>query len=252
MRILQLSDPHLLADPEGLVRERPAVRLWQRALVQVQQRRPDLLLVTGDLCQDESWGGYGQLRDSLADLPAETAVALVAGNHDQPSLLRSALGRQATVGPAEIVRGHGRLLLLSSHLAGQCGGGLGASQLHWLEQRLTDSRHITTATLVALHHPPVAIGDPGLDRIGLRDGEELITLLQQAQALKAVLFGHIHQHWQEPMPGRADVALLACPSTLRSFQAVQPCPLGRPDDPGGRWLTLKADGALRTSLLRWS
>jgi Icc protein len=57
MRILQLSDPHLLADPEGLVRERPALSLWQRALAQVRQTRPHLLLVTGDLCQDESWGG---------------------------------------------------------------------------------------------------------------------------------------------------------------------------------------------------
>ena len=252
MRILQLSDPHLLADLEGLVRERPALSLWQRALAQVRQTRPDLLLVTGDLCQDESWGGYGQLRDSLTDLPAETSVALVAGNHDQPTLLRAALGRQAVVGPAEIVRGQGRLLLLSSHLAGQCGGGLGTPQLRWLEQRLNDPLHITTATLVALHHPPLPIGDPGLDRIGLRDGEALISLLQRAPALKAVLFGHIHQHWQGRLPGRADVALLACPSTLKSFQAVQPCPLGRPDDPGGRWLDLKADGALETSLLRWS
>jgi Icc protein len=52
------------------------------------------------------------------------------------------------------------------------------------------------------------------------------------------------------MPGREEVSLLACPSTLCGFGPVQPCPLGRADDPGGRWLELGA-GGLRQRLLRW-
>jgi Icc protein len=67
-----------------------------------------------------------------------------------------------------------------------------------------------------------------------------------------VVFGHIHQHWQGQLPGRADVPLLGCPSTLCSFAAVQPCPLGRPEDPGGRLVELLAGGGIRQRLLRWS
>ena len=44
MRILQLSDPHLVAADTALVRERPALELLERALLEGQSVRPDLLL----------------------------------------------------------------------------------------------------------------------------------------------------------------------------------------------------------------
>ena len=96
IRVLQLSDPHLLADPRGLCRGRPALGClrhgWSEALRQRGQR-PDLLLISGDLCQDESLGGYVRLREWLeqAVLPLGVAVALLPGNHDHPGLLRCAL-----------------------------------------------------------------------------------------------------------------------------------------------------------------
>ena len=49
MRLLQLSDPHLVASDAALVRERPALALWNRALEQVALLEPDALVITGDL-----------------------------------------------------------------------------------------------------------------------------------------------------------------------------------------------------------
>ena len=57
MRILHLSDPHLVAADQGQVRGRPALAHFERALQLGGALNPDLVLVTGDLCQDESWGG---------------------------------------------------------------------------------------------------------------------------------------------------------------------------------------------------
>ena len=71
MRILQLSDPHLVAADQGLVRGRPALAHFERALQLGGALNPDLVLVTGDLCQDESWGGYARL---LLDLKPDGAV----------------------------------------------------------------------------------------------------------------------------------------------------------------------------------
>lgn len=251
VRLLQLSDPHLVNRASALVRGKPALRLWHQALEEGLTLHPDLLLVSGDLCQDESWGGYQKLRDSLERLPDTVAVALLPGNHDHPALLRAALGRTAAVAPAELLVGNARVLLLSSHQAGACAGALGTAQLTWLQKRLTDPSQAGRPLLVALHHPPVAIGDPGMDAIGLKDAAALIAMLQPATDLRAVVFGHIHQHWQGVLPGRQDVILLGCPSTLASFQAVQPCPLNRPEHPGGRLLDIKEDGSVGTTLLRW-
>jgi Icc protein len=62
----------------------------------------------------------------------------------------------------------------------------------------------------------------------------------------------VHQYWQGVLPGREEVLLLGCPSTLCGFGPVQPCPLGRPDDPGGLWLEASAGAPLRHQLLRWA
>lgn len=255
MRLLQLSDPHLVADPDGLVRGRAPLPLLRQALVAAAAELaapPDLLLISGDLCHDESWAGYGHLRDLL--LAWGWPVALLPGNHDHPQLLRAALGRHAWLPPLAVACAGVRLLLLDSHQSGVEGGRLGPGQLAWLRGQLVhqDPRPL----LVALHHPPLPIGDPGLDRIGLADGEELLQLLRPVAQLQAVLFGHVHQHWQANLPERPagldPVALLGCPSTLCGFGPVQPCPLGRPGDPGGRLLVLGPATPLQQRLLRWS
>ncbi len=257
MRILQLSDPHLLAEPAGRCHGRPALDLLrhglQEALGQLRAAReaPDLLLISGDLCDDESWGGYVRLGDLLQTLPLP--VALLAGNHDQPALLRAALGRRAVIAPALVRCCQGWLLLLDSHRSGDTAGELGPLQLDWLQRQLVaEGLAGGQSLLVAVHHPPIPIGDTVMDAIRLRDGETLLDGLRPFTGLRGLVFGHVHQHWQGPLPGRPEVPLLGCPSTLRSFPPVQRCPLERPDDPGGRWLQIGEDGVLRQRLLRWA
>ena len=253
MRLLQLSDLHLLADPTGLCRGRRPLVLLRQALEQSlrqlrdQGDQPDLLLLSGDLCQDESWLGYVRLRELLA--PLALPVALLPGNHDHALLLRAALARHWPLAPAVVPWGGAALVLLDSHRPGSAAGWLGERQLAWLARQLADWRD--RPLVVALHHPPLAIGDPGFDAIGLDDGPALLELLASVPSLKAVLFGHIHQHWRGTLPSRGDVPLLGCPSTLCSFGPVQPCPLGRAGDPGGRLVVLEADGRCREQLLRW-
>ena len=117
VRLLQLSDPHLLADPQGWLHGCQPNALLAAALKQALPPGAapfDLLLISGDLCQDESWGGYVRLGQLLS--ARDWPVALLPGNHDHPSLLRAALGRQAVIAPAAIDLGDWRLLLLDTHL----------------------------------------------------------------------------------------------------------------------------------------
>ncbi|MCP9790219.1 metallophosphoesterase [Vulcanococcus limneticus] len=250
-RVLQLSDPHLLADPCGHCRGRESLA-WlahglEHALSQVAP--VDLLLLTGDLCQDESWGGYARLRELLESL--DLPVALLGGNHDDTVLLRAALGRRAAIAPTALALGAWRLLLLSSHRPGDVAGWIEAPQLAWLDRELAAG---TGPVLVALHHPPLPIGSAELDGIGLQRPEALLERLLASQRVRGVVFGHVHQHWAGSVARAgcgAPLTLWACPSTLAPFAAAQSCPLGRPDWPGGRLLELRDDGRLETTLLRW-
>ncbi|MCT4363468.1 MULTISPECIES: metallophosphoesterase [Synechococcaceae] len=255
VRVLQLSDPHLLAEAFALYRGVNPLRGLRHGLKQALgslKHRPDLLLISGDLCQDESLAGYRQLRELAG--PFGIPLALLPGNHDDPALLRQVFSQEASLvptvlAPAVLPLGRWRLILLSSHQRGSTAGAIDGAQLDWLGCQLAGD---DAPTWVAIHHPPVPIGSPGLDAVALQQPERLLTLLTASPAVKGVVFGHVHQHWQGALPGRPEVPLLACPSTLCAFEAVQPCPLGRPVDPGGRWLELGPDGCWRQELLRWS
>ena len=157
MRILQLTDPHLVAGDAALVRDRLALRWWHRALDQVALLQPDCLVVTGDLCQDESWGGYVRMRDAIRQR-VSCPVALVPGNHDHPLLLDAVLGRFCTTAPTELVAQGVRLLVLNSHWSGHSAGRLGACQLQWLSERLAQIAGHPMPLVVALHHPPLTSG----------------------------------------------------------------------------------------------
>lgn len=123
----------------------------RQALSQIDQP-PDLLLITGDLCQDESWGGYRRLQEVLEDVEPlrEVPLALTPGNHDHPALMRSALGRRAVIAPAALDLGDWTLLLLSSHRSGAVAGFLDPRQLAWLERQLELADQ---PVVLALHHP---------------------------------------------------------------------------------------------------
>jgi Icc protein len=271
MRILQLSDPHLLADPAGLCRGRPPLPLLRHglesALRLLAQRGtpPDWLLLSGDLCHDESWGGYVRLRELLAG-DAESGrspaaplppAALLPGNHEHRLRLRAALGRHGVLAPARLPLAAGprqdgwRLLLLDSHCPGRIDGRLGLRQWQWLEAELAEAERDGAPLLLAVHHPPGPIGDPFLDSIALEEGPSLLALLARRPVVRGLVFGHVHQYWLGWLPGAPGRPLLGCPSTLCPFGPVQPCPLGRAEDPGGLLLQLGAAGEIRHELLRW-
>ena len=250
MKILQLSDPHLVASDAGLVRGCPALRHWKRALEQATLHQPDCVLITGDLCQDESWGGYRRLEVELGR-QLSCPVGVLPGNHDHPFLLNCVLGRHCTTAPGEMLVDGVRILLLNSHCSGRSAGHLGKRQLDWLRERLNDSRIGAMPLVIALHHPPLLIGHPLLDTMNLVDNGLFRDLLINCRPLIGILFGHVHQHWQGFWPERPDVQLLGCPSTLIGFEHVQPCPINRAGDPGGRLIQVDRSGALTHALLRW-
>lgn len=235
----QLTDPHLLADPGGYYRGVNSHGQFRACLRSACSADPDLILLTGDLGQDETWAAYGLLRDQLAT--CDSPALVMAGNHDQPHLLRSCLRRHASVAPCGVAVGNWLVIGLDSHVAGCMGGRLSTAQLDWLVGTL---RTHPGPCLVALHHPPTAIGSPRMDPIALEAPERLLSLLQDFPRVKGVVFGHVHQAWQHQAP----LPLMACPSTAMQISPAQPT--AHPDAPGWRLLRLEADGQLHTRVMR--
>ena len=204
--------------------------------------RPELILATGDLVQDESRQGYERFRELLGK--AGIPVHCLPGNHDSTGMMQEVLSDIPFrfCGIADYPPW--RLIMLNSKTAGDDGGFLPAHELELLQQALDTCRD--SHALVALHHQPVAMGSRWLDTVGLRNADQFLAIIDRYPQVRAIVWGHVHQASDQR---RNDVRLISTPSTCAQFlPGAENFSLDtRP--PGYRWLDLHPDGSMQTSVV---
>lgn len=185
--IVQISDPHLRLD----MPERDAA--LQAAVAQIAALRPQpvAVLLTGDIADHGDPAEYQRARKLLE--PLRAPVHVIPGNKDDRGALRAAFGLPGE-GDAEIRytadAGPLRLVMCDSTIPGEFGGRLDVS---WLADRLAQAPG--TPTIVAMHHPPYAIGVEAIDAIGIdEESHKLLefAILSATQVLRVVA-GHVHR-----------------------------------------------------------
>lgn len=242
--VVQLSDSHLFADADdkllGMKTRDSLNAVIERVLA--EQPTIDLLIATGDLSQDGSVESYGAFRQVSAQISAPTRW--IPGNHDELPEMAEAARHSEYLEPI-IDLGHWRITLLDSAVPGSVPGFLQDAQLQLLARSLSEApeRH----HLVCLHHNPVPIGCQWMDPIGLRNPEKLFAVLDRFPHVRAVLWGHVHQEYDQLRNG---ARLLASPSTCIQFAPGSVEFKVDTAAPGYRWLRLYADGRLDTGVSR--
>lgn len=243
MKVLQLTDSHLYADPSRCLLGINTLETFDQVLAQALHERgtPDLLLATGDLVHDASDTGYKRLlgRLKLTGIP----TYCLPGNHDLPHKMRHVLN-QDNVHTLPSVQSNGwSLIFLDSTIPGNESGNLDKKQMEMLQLLL--EAHPDKHTLICMHHHPLPVGSRWMDTMALKNPDQFFNLIAQHPQVKAVLCGHIHQEFRGEHNG---VKLLGTPSTCVQFIAgqddfgIDACP------PGYRWLTLQPNGEIETGL----
>lgn len=242
-RLLQLSDPHLMADAEGTLLGMPLRDSLRRVVAEAKQDDPDLVLVSGDLSQDGSPASYDAVADALEPLNAPCLG--LPGNHDAPSALRDTLRHSPFRPNRAFNMGRWRGVLLDSAVPDADHGRLSASALDALDSEL--SAHPDRPTVLALHHAPVSVGSAWLDPINLRDPDGFRSVVEAHSQVRLILFGHVHQAVEAQWN---DVSLYGCPSTCFQFAPGQDTFALDSAPPGYRTVTLHPDGSFDTTLHR--
>ncbi|QPL44831.1 metallophosphoesterase [Halomonas sp. A40-4] len=208
MRLVQITDAHLYADKQARSRAGVPWHHLKRVLQAVIAERPDFVVLTGDVSQDETATSYALASEAMSQLPCPWAW--MAGNHDQPALMQAEhpLVDEVSLPPW-------RLLLLHTPVEGEPYGELGRDALATLSSKLEGDRR---PTLIAMHHPPVEVGATWMDAIGLQDRDAFWEVISAFPQVKVILFGHAHQTYtQRHVAGTHDVAVYGCPAIADQF-----------------------------------
>lgn len=243
IRVIQITDCHVTDGPEETIF---GMDSWSSLEAVLDHARandwpPAFVLATGDLAETGSRRAYLRLRTLLG--PLGVPVYCIPGNHDRASEMAATLVGGSLSPERVFACGAWRFVLLDSTVAGRHGGHLGEARLADLDATL--AAFAERPTLVVLHHHPVPIGSPWMDAMGLDDGPALFQVLERHPQVKAVLWGHVHQPFEET---RGGVRLIGSPSTCRQFRPLTEKPEFADAPPAYRRLVLHADGRIETAL----
>ena len=242
--LVQLTDSHLFAEADGRLLGMETAEGLRRVVERVLAEQPhvDMVLATGDLSQDGSAASYERFRTLCEPIPAPARWC--PGNHDELAAMQRVAQGSELMAPVTDI-GAWRVVMLDTLVPGSVFGMLRDEQLELLERALQDApeRH----HLICLHHHPVTIGSRWMDQIGLHNRDALFEVVDRYPNVRALLWGHIHQEFDDRRNG---VRLLASPSTGVQFTAGSENFQVDRLAPGYRWLRLHADGQLETGVSR--
>jgi 3',5'-cyclic AMP phosphodiesterase CpdA len=187
--LAQISDPHIRLDDDA---SQPALAAAVDRVLTLRPA-PVAVLVTGDIANSGDPAEHARADALLA--PLQMPVLKLAGNHDL-------LGA-----PLQYVEEAGGLRIVACDTS-QPGRDDGALDVEWVAAQLVPD----VPTVLAMHHPPVAIGLPWLDEIGLPAEQRaaLGALLARSPQVKRVVAGHVHRAVTAVLGG---CAVVTCAST---------------------------------------
>lgn len=243
VRLLQITDTHLMAAPGGrLLNVDTDASLAAVVALAAQGEQADALLITGDIAGDGAGAAYERLDAALVPLKAPSFW--LPGNHDErednAAVLYERFQRQVRFP-------HWDVLMLNSQLPGAVEGSLTAVELVALTDAVAEANAAGKHLLVAVHHPFWPLGSAWLDSQRIAETPAFMTALASLQNSSLIISGHVHQASDEVHEGHR---FITTPSTCIQFA------VGSEDfkidevGPGYRWLALHPDGRVETGVER--
>ncbi|CAG7650122.1 metallophosphoesterase family protein [Actinacidiphila bryophytorum] len=203
MRILHLSDTHLDRSGGPDADGADGTGALRRLLAELGHLDDlDAVVVTGDVADDGSREAYARASELLSGYAGRRGaeVFYTTGNHDERIAFADVLG-SGHVRP-ETVYGGGageragvstvggwRLITLDTLVPGKGYGRLDSDQLDWLRELLVTSA--PAGTVLAFHHPPVALDVDVQRALGLQNSAELAETIRGTD-VQLILCGHFH------------------------------------------------------------
>lgn len=247
IRIVQLSDLHLFAEPEKSLLGINTQESFEAVIAQLREdpKKADMILLSGDLSQDGTELAYIRIASLLKDF--NVPIYCIPGNHDDGKIMAKIYPRETVSAQKHVVLNHWHIILLDTQKPGAVEGHLDRSQLNYLQHCL--QAYPEHHAIIVFHHPPLSVGCAWLDPIGLSNADDFWQVVAAYPKAELVLFGHVHQAVESEKQG---VKCYSCPSTFAQFKKNSKEFKLEHLSPGYRWIDLFANGQLETGIIRAS
>lgn len=239
--LIQISDCHFARDPEASYRGENADRNLARLRVGIEAMAPDGLVLSGDISEDGSIESYRRVADQVRDWAP--LRAWLPGNHDEKTAMAEVLSEPDFLAGPVLDWGGWRLVLLDSAFGDRGDGMVDEDRLAPLD--FVQAEATQRPALAFIHHQPVPINAPWIDKYGMANAGLLWERLAGSR-VRAVGFGHVHQAF---MGERDGIVCLSAPSTVANSQAATEVFTPDPTGPKARWYRLHDDGRWQTGLI---
>ncbi len=243
-RLIQISDIHLFADAKRDLLGVKTEDSFQAVidLLHQHEKHMDLILLSGDIAQDNSHDAYVRVAQALESF--HVPVYCVPGNHDDPHTMAKVYPLATISNERHIVLKNWHIILLNSQRHQAVEGNFAESELIYLQRCL--QKYPEHHAIIVFHHQPVPVGSKWLDNLGLKNAKEFWRVVKQYPKVHTVLFGHVHQEFETMVEG---IKCYAVPSTCIQFKCQDAFKLENLP-PGYRWVDLYEDGKLVTGVRR--
>lgn len=194
MRIIHISDIHLPNNRGDLVYGKDPYLTVEKALMEIKNLNPepDLVVLGGDLLNDGTNGNYSVAKDIFEKHNVPISAAVLGNHDDLYSFIKNPPFKlpENYNGYYSFCYDNYHFIMLFSATTGRGYGHLDVVQLKWLEKEL---KNTNKSVIIFMHHPPVEIGIPWLDKINLVNNDAFWEILSPFKGLiKGVFAAHIH------------------------------------------------------------
>ena len=249
VRVVQVTDPHLFADPEAQLLGVNTANSLQAVLntITAVDYPAHLMLATGDISQDYSTESYRNFVSAVT--PFGLPCHYLPGNHDDPRIMNLHMQGPLMYGHKRILAGNWQILMLDSTVRGKPGGYMAEAEMALIEAAIAaqPEHHI----LLVMHHNPILVQCAWLDQHCMANGADFLARMAKYPQVRGVLWGHVHQEIDTQYAGIAGpIQLMATPSTCIQFTPKSPYFALDGLQPGYRLLELKSDGSMQSNVYR--
>jgi len=243
LKVLQITDPHILPKPDDTLLGVNTEKYFKRVLQQAHKQHGtfDLILVTGDLAQNPCPAAYQRILANLSNY--KTLCLCLPGNHDNALLMRQILNRNLVSSNQQIHFKNWQIICLDSQKPDSQRGLLAKKELDFLNHQLEQETALNT--LIAVHHHCISSNSEWMDTMIIENSDALFEIIDRHPQVKAVTTGHIHQLLNKK---HGTVLVYGTPATC--FQFKPGCHEFTLDDkpPGYRILNLYPDGTIQSKV----